>query len=326
MLCERKMRQPRALLPVGLIAILIMLPEVIRNVYVLQLLSNMFMYVVLAESWQMMAGYTKYMNLGHASFFGIGAYVGGILLHDFGISPFLTAIPGGLLAALVAIPVGLVTLRFRGPYFAVVTIALNFLLQLIAFNTDAIGGGRGILLNTLPYDLLTTQSVFYEVFLGMMIMTLIVSYFLHRSNFGRALKTIGEDEAAAEVLGLPTTKLKVQSYVLSAFFPGVAGALWIYNIGYIFPSSAFAVGISISVVLMTLFGGAGSWLGPLLGAPPLYLLSQLISFFISGAFDQIIFGLVLIIVVLRMPNGILGFLRSRGYMINKSEELRKEPA
>jgi branched-chain amino acid transport system permease protein len=293
------------------IALLALFPFLGPPIYFIHLLAGLFMNVGLASSWAMLGGYTGYLSLGQVTFFGIGAYTAAIGLSVYNVSPFLTAPLGGILAALVALVIGYPSLRLRGPYFSVTTLSIAFLCQVAAANTTQMGGGYGIQLPSLPLPIGQTEGVFYLIFMVLAGVVIWVSWMIsERSRFGLALLAIRNDEDVAEVFGVNVVQVKLKAFVLSAFFPGIIGAIWAYQISYIDPHSAFDIGLSIDMLLMAMFGGAGRWIGPMVGACLVYLLSQTLAFVISSELNRVVFGIILVMVVFAMPHGITGFFES----------------
>jgi len=293
-----------AVLGLGLLAVF---PFLGPQIYFVRLLAGLYMQVALAESWNLLGGYTGYLSLGQVTFFGIGAYTSAVCLSTYGISPFLTAPLGGVLAVLVAVAIGYPSLRLRGPYFSVTTLSVAFLAQVAAFNTTQVGGGYGIQLPSLPLPIWQTEAVFYWVFLGLAAAVVWCARAMERSRFGLALLAIRNDEEAAEVFGVDVVRAKLKAFVLSAFFPGVVGGMFAYQISYIDPRSSFDIGLSIDMLLMAMFGGAGRWAGPIVGAGVVYLLAQTLAFVIPSELNRVVFGGILVLVVYAMPQGIMGF-------------------
>jgi branched-chain amino acid transport system permease protein len=289
------------------VGLLVLLPFFGPQIYFIHLFAGLFMQVTLAQSWNLLGGYTRYLSLGHVTFFGVGAYTSAICLNDYGVSPFLTAPLGGILAAFLALIIGYPSLRLRGPYFSVTTLSIAFLAQVAAFNSTPMGGGYGIQLPSLPLPIWQTEVVFYFVFLAMAAVVVWCARRMERSRTGLALLAIRNDEDAAEVFGVDVVRVKLKTFVASAFFPGVAGGVFAYQISYIDPHSAFDIGLSIDMLLMTMLGGAGRWAGPIVGATVVYLLSQTLSFVIPSELNRVVFGLTLVLVVFSMPRGIIGF-------------------
>jgi branched-chain amino acid transport system permease protein len=296
--------RPAAALALGLV---VFFPFLGPQIYFIHLLAGLFMMVALAQSWNLLGGYTGYLSLGHVTFFGIGAYTSAVCLNDYGISPFLTAPLGGVIAALLALIIGYPSLRLRGPYFSVTTLSLAFLAQVAAFNSTPMGGGYGIQLPSLPLPIRQTETVFYFAFLALAVVVVWWARRMERSRSGLALLAIRNDEDVAEVFGVDVVRAKLKAFVMSAFFPGVVGGIFAYQISYIDPHSAFDIGLSINMLLMAMFGGAGRWAGPIVGAAVVYLLSQTLSFVIPSELNRVVFGIILVLVVFAMPHGIIGF-------------------
>jgi len=308
---SRKLRLGLAL---AVILLIVAFPLFQPDLYYVHLFSLLFMYIGLTASWNIIGGYAGYLNLGHVTFFGIGAYTSAYLMTEAGINPFLTAPLGGFLACLVAVVIGYPSLRLRGPYFAVVTLSIALLAQVVFANITQVGGGDGIIVPSMPVEIQQSESIFYWTFLGIAIGIVYFTYRLERSQFGLALLAIRNDEEAASVFGVNVVKTKLTAFVLSTYFPGVLGGIYVYQISYIEPGSAFDIGLSIDMVLMTMVGGAGTWLGPILGSTLIYLLSQVLAFVIPSELNRVVFGVILIAVVYTMPRGLVGVVRSLAYV------------
>lgn len=279
--------------------------------YFLSFIFKIFMYVILAESWNLIGGFTGYLSFGHVAFFGIGVYTSSMLFQLFGLTPFIGAIPAGLLASLVAWIIGYPCLRLRGPYFAVVTLSFAFIADLVVKNWSFLGGSEGIHLKLLPMDIQLSRSIFYEIFLGLALATALIARRIQTGKFGLGLAAIREDEDVAQTLRINTSKLKMRAFVLSSFFPGVAGGIYAYYISYVHPDIVFDINISILIVLMALFGGGGSWVGPVIGAVALSIINEFLSLFVQPEFARIIYGMLFMAVILFMPDGIVAFVEKR---------------
>ncbi len=285
------------------------------EVYYISFMFSVFMYVVLASSWNFIGGYGGYLSFGHAAFFGIGAFATAKVAAVFKLTPLLTilaAIPAGGVAVLVALIIGYPCLKIRGPYFAVVTLCFAFVVDLLVKNIEFLGGADGIWLKFMDIPEKMSRTIMYEVMLLLMIITLCVSWFFGRSRFGAGLTAIRADEEVAETMAIPAAKLKIQAFILSAFFPGVAGGLFAYYLTYIHADVVFNVNISILIVLMAMFGGGGTWLGPIIGAVVLTGVNEGLSTFAQAEIARIIYGALFIVVTIFMPNGIIDFFRKKG--------------
>ncbi len=295
-----------------LLAALALFPWLGGPVYFTSLLFTVFLYVVLAVSWNIIGGLTGYLSFGHVVFFGLGAYSTALLAKGLSLSSwgvFLSAIPAGGVAGLVALIVGYPVLRLKGPYFAVITLCFAFVVELAIKNLDFLGGADGLWLKELKLPIAAARAVFYEIMLFLVVVVVALSAYVESSRFGAGLRTIKADEEVAQAVGINTPALKIQAFVLSAAFPGVAGGLYAYYLTYIHPDIVFDVNISILIVLMALFGGGRSWLGPVLGAIILSLINEALSTFLKAELARIIYGLLFIGVILYLPDGLLSLRR-----------------
>jgi branched-chain amino acid transport system permease protein len=267
-------------------------------------------FMVAASSWNIFSGYSGYLALGHAVFFGCGGYAVALAARDwhvaggwgvFALLPF-----GGLVAGLIAIPVGLVALRTRRHTFVVVTIAIFFIFQLAAFNLGFTGGTSGILLPIAPFSPTNYNQPFYYVALVILILTVLVSWSVRRSRFGLQLLAIRDDEDRALGLGVKTRRVKLTAFVISAIPVGMVGGLYFYFVGQVFPQFAFDPLFDVSLALMGFFGGLGTIAGPLLGALVLESLQQYLTQTVSGNGTYLIaYGVLFLAVILIMPRGIV---------------------
>lgn len=297
------------------IAMLAAFPCLEPEVYYLSFMFSVFMYVILASSWNFIGGYAGYLSFGHAAFFGIGAFATAKAASVFELSPLMTilaSIPAGALAALVGLIVGYPCLKIRGPYFSVVTICFAFVVELTVKNVEFFGGAEGIYLKFMDIPEKLSRSIMYEVMLLLMVVTLSVAWWLSRSRLGAGLRAIRSDEEVAETMAIPTAKIKIQAFILSAFFPGIAGGLFAYYLTYIHADVVFNISISILIVLMAMFGGGGTWLGPIIGAVILTVVNEGLSTFAQAEIARIIYGALFIVVTIFMPNGIIDFFRKKG--------------
>jgi len=303
------------LISILMIFILGVIPLAKPPIYLMTLFLTMFMYIALCESWNLIGGYTGYLSFGHAAFFGVGGYTTAILMINYGLSPFLTAGIGGILAVILALIVGYPCLRLKGPYFAVVTLCFAWVIQIVFLNLNFTGGNVGLWLPLMKHDIFVTRAIFYEAMLILMIIVVLFTIHIERSKLGAGLRAIREDEDVAQTLGINTTKLKLIAFGLSAFFPGIIGGIYSYYITFIHPSSMFDPTLSIILVLMALFGGRGTWQGPIIGAGTITIINELLTSFIGAEIARIIYALLFIGVVVFMPTGIMasikGFMKKR---------------
>ncbi len=296
-----------ALLFLAVIALLGLFP-LVATPYHISLFLMIFMYIALAQSWNIISGYTGYISFGHVSFFGVGAYTATLLILRLGYPWPMASILGGVAATILSVIVGYPCLRLKGPFFAIAMLGLSQLLMLIVMMLHSItGGGEGL---ALP-PIVKTVPTYYAMGLTAMVVVLL-TYRISRSKLGLRLMAIREDEVAAEVMGINTTNHKLVAFMLSAFFPGLAGGINAWYVSYIDPPSNFAVLISIQMVIMAMFGGGGTVWGPVLGATILSLFSEF--FWARFPFlHQGLFGMLIVVVILFMPRGIMGLFRDRGW-------------
>lgn len=293
----------------------------IESLAILNILTTALIAVVLSQAWSVLGGYGGYLNLGTAAFYGIGAYTVAILNHSFGWPPFLTAVLGGLTAVVAAIIIGIPSLRIRGVYFAILTLILTFLVQRLAFSVPITRGALGIFLDPLEMEPRRLEQLFYFIFLGLAALVTLIVRIVENSRFGHALVAIREDEDAAAILGVRTTRTKMYALGMGAFFMGLVGALVAQRVTFIDPDAAFSMTNSINPVIMAMYGGAGYWQGPLIGAPLVVLLGELLRVVFGGIgifgptvpaeAGRLIFGAILIGVALYARQGVMGIIRPR---------------
>jgi branched-chain amino acid transport system permease protein len=274
----------------------------------LNTLGLVFMYVVMTQAWNILGGYGGYFNFGLVTFFGVGAYTTALLFHFYKLSPFLTAPLAGLAAALLAFLIGIPTLRLRGAYFAVVTMIVTFAVQILVLDLPFTQGAIGVFLSPLDLSPRATEQLFYFVFLGLALAMTALIYAMENSNFGWALVAIREDEDAAEIIGVRTTAIKWIGNAVAGFATGLVGGIYAIRILYIEPTSTFSLDISLNVVLMAVIGGAGTWLGPLIGAPLVLLVAEALRVTVTSEVNRVIFSLIMIVMALYMPRGLMGLI------------------
>ncbi len=280
-----------------------------RNLGVLNALATVFMYAILSQAWNILGGYGGYLNFGMVTFFGIGAYTTALLFHFYQISPFMTAPVAGLAAAIAGFIIGLPTLRLRGSYFAIVTMIISFAVQILVLDLPFTQGALGVYLDPLPLTPLGLERLFYFVFLVMAVSMTVLVYAIEHSNFGWALVAIREDEDAAEIVGVHTTEMKWIANVIASGIAGIVGGLYAQRIMYLEPIGTFSFDISLNVVLMAVIGGPGTWQGPLLGAPVVLLVADMLRVVVTSEVNRTIFSLVVIFIALFVPGGVMGLAR-----------------
>jgi branched-chain amino acid transport system permease protein len=278
------------------------------TVYLRSFLMFTMMYVVLALSWNIISGFTGYTSFGHVAFYGIGAYACAILVADHGWHWIPTLLVGAVVAGLVALAIGYPVLRLKGPYFAIAMLGAAEGTRVIATVWDSLThGGLGISFPNVENSFPT-----YYAMLILMVLTIAVAYVVGHSRFGVRLNAIREDEVAAEALGVNTTLYKLAAFGLSAIFPAAAGGIQAYKVLYIDPPSVFFVQITIAMALMSMLGGKGTVVGPIVGAVLLYTIQELTWVNFPTA-HLIAYGVFIIIVARFMPRGLMGFAIDRGW-------------
>jgi branched-chain amino acid transport system permease protein len=271
-------------------------------------------YVVLATAWNILGGYMGYINFGAAAFFAMGAYGTVVIQKLFPMPPMIVLIiAGGIIAGMVGLVMGYLTLRLRGAFFAIATLALAVVLQTLITNWGFVGGSRGAYIVRPPQAPLLETYVQYLflVMLVLSVLALITARAIERSRLGYGFATIRDDELAAESSGVPTLKLKLIATTLSGAMMGMAGAPFPYYINYLDPGSGFNLAFAINAIAMPVIGGTTSWLGPLIGAVLLGSIQQYATVAISSAADlsNLIVGVLLVLFVIIAPHGIVGMFR-----------------
>ena len=267
-------------------------------------------FMVAATAWNAFAGLSGYIALGHAVFFGSGAYalaIGAEKLHLAGGWAVFALVPfAGAVAGLIAIPFGLIALRTRRHTFVVITIAIFFIFQLSAFNLGITGGSSGLQTPTPLWTAIGYNQRFYYVAALILVLTVAMAWGIRRSRFGLQLLAIRDDEDRARGLGVRTARVKLLAFVASAIPTGMVGAVYAYFLGQIFPQFAFDPLFDITIALMAFFGGLGTLSGPLLGALVLESLQQefTLNFSADGLY-LIVYGALFLVVILLLPRGVI---------------------
>ena len=290
-------RQSVVALALAGVALFALLPLVVGP-YALGIGLGLLMWIALAESWAMFSGLSGYISLGHAVFYGVGAYATVLLWQ---VVPLWLAIPlSGVAAGLLAVCLGWPCLRVRGPYFVILTLGVSEFVKYIVISTEAALGRQGRLLIGTP-----SLTVLFEAMLALAVVSMIVLYVVRSSKLGAGLLAIREDEVAAEAVGVNATALKLLAFTLSALIPGMVGGLMILRSTYFEPLQAFSPTTSFTIVTIAILGGTDEVPGPLLGAMLLVLMSELLWARAPEVY-MIILGVLLVAFVLFLPEGLLG--------------------
>ena len=301
-------------LVIGLFAVAFLLyPILVDNAYYRYVGVLLLMGMATATAWNVMGGFTGYISLGHSAFFGLGAYVLGLAVTKGGVSHWLMLPLAGLAVAVFALVIGYVSVQARGASFVIVTIALVYILNLMAQGWRDLTGGSAGLSIPQPFDLPRADRhlIYYYIFFGLFIVCIVCWWTISRSKFGMGLRAIREDEDKAEAMGVPTTLFKVVAFAVSAGLTGVAGGLYAMWFGFIDPIFVFAVIVGADMVLMAMLGGIRHLYGPALGALVVVPSSQVFLVeFGSTQIHLVAAGVLLAAVVLLMPEGIIPMARN----------------
>ena len=279
--------------------------------------------LVMALAWNILGGYAGYVNFGSAAFFGLGAYSAIVALQSFGASLITLIIMGGVFAGIVGFATGYLTLRLKGVYFAIATLALLVVSETLIVNWDYVGGAAGAYVlpkrNPMIFGVLIVgkkgalfgnyKELLFFLMCVIALATIVICRFIERSKIGRGLAALRDNEEAAESMGVPTLKLKLIATTLSAAIMGVTGGIFPYYLTFVDPISAFNLEISINALAMPLIGGTATWLGPVLGAIVLGTVQQFITVMISSSVNLLVVGLFLVAFVIFAPDGFLGLIK-----------------
>jgi branched-chain amino acid transport system permease protein len=297
---------------------LVAFPFAVRDPFYQQIVVMALMYGALGAAWNLVGGFLGRVSFGHAVFLGLGAYATLLLLHHLKLSPWLGIPAGGIAAAAAAFVVGRPTLRLTGHYFAMATIALLAVAQLVFVNWNWAGGATGVeapIANSVWLLLFRSRAPYYWIALVLAIATLAATIALVRSKAGYYWRAINGDEAAARSLGVPADRYKLIAFVLSAAITGIWGGFYAIYVGFIDPDSAFSLTMSIQIVLVAILGGVGTLAGPWLGAALLIPLAEgmRVALGASGrGLDLLLYGLAIVLVSLFLPRGLITLRVRRG--------------
>lgn len=268
-------------------------------------------YVVLATAWNIMGGYMGYVNFGSAGFFAIGAYTS-VVLYKLVQAPLLVMIPvAGIVCGLIGLGTGYLTLRLRGVFFAIATLALAVVLETLMTNWEYVGGASGAYVLR-PREIAPFGDYVEYLFFMMLVLAVFavaVARWIENSKIGRGFAAIRDDELAAECSGVPTLRLKLISTTVSGFLMGVAGAPFALYVSFIEPVSAFNLIYAVNAIAMPMIGGATTWIGPVIGALLLGSAQQVATVTISSELNLLIVGVLLVFFVIAAPDGIVGLVR-----------------
>ena len=266
--------------------------------------------VIIAVAWNMLGGFTGYVNFGSAGFFAVGVYTSVALHKAFGLPLPVLVLASGIISALLGLAAGYLTLRLKGIYFASATLAVALILETVAANWEYVGGAAG------TYVLQPKESFIFDNYTELLFMLMLllaiaataVSRYLSSSRLGQGLSAIRDDELAAECAGVPTLKLKLISATTMGFFMGAAGAPFPFFIAFVDPLSAFALLITVNSIAMPMIGGTAVWYGPVIGALILGAVQEVTTVTISSEINLLVVGVVLVLFITLAPKGLVGLV------------------
>ncbi len=325
------MRMFKAVGLLALLAIFIAFPQVFTDPATTGIALFALMFAAAAVGWNIFSGYTGYISLGHAAYFGLGAYAMAILCQNWHIpadyTPFLLLPLAGLVAAVFALPVGWIALRVRRHTFVVITIAMFFIFQLLAFNlTPFTNGSIGLNLPLIiKWNGYFVNYPFYYVTLGVLVLAIAISWWVRNSKYGLGLLAIRDDEDRALGLGVKTGSSKLAAFAISAFIVGMVGAIWAYSVQAIYPQTAFDATFDVAIALMAFLGGLGTISGPILGALILESTQQYFTLqYGASGYYLVVYGALFLVVILLLPRGIIPTLSDRWAKYQATRLRRRE--
>jgi branched-chain amino acid transport system permease protein len=304
----------------SIVVLLFALPFFNINSFYLHLMITIFMYAAMSQSWNVIAGMSGQISLGHGAFFGLGAYSSAFFYMEYGISPWVGIVIGIFLSAIVAILIGLSVLRLSGHYFAIATLLIGISFQVIFQRWDFVGAASGLWVPLTEVDswnaiqFHSSKVPYYYIFLIFFLITFFLIWLLDRSKIGFRFRAVRDDPQAAASLGINVSKHKIIAYAISAMIMAPMGSLFAQYILIIDPDRVFSFDISIFVLLLTVLGGVGNIWGPLIGTVILIPITEYSRIWFGGtggAIDLMIYGIILMLICVFRPAGIISLLPSR---------------
>ena len=289
----------------------ILVTKAVDNRFVFYASYVVLQFVVLATAWNILGGFTGYVNFGSAAFFAVGAYTSIALNKALGLPLPILIIAAGIICGLIGLGAGYLTLRLRGVFFAIATLALAVVLETLVINWDYVGGASGVVVMP-PQEVFFFDDVIEALFSLMLLLAILsvaIARYVSISKIGRGLAAIRDDEVAAECTGVPTLKLELIATTLSGALMGIAGAPYPFYVTYIEPASAFNLTYAVNSIAMPMIGGTTTWFGPVIGAVLLGVMQQWATVTISSELNLLIVGVMLVVFVVLAPQGIVGLVR-----------------
>jgi branched-chain amino acid transport system permease protein len=307
----------------AVLVLLLIFPMVVTQIFPLQVMILVFMYAMLGVAWNIMGGYAGMFSFGQAAFFGIGAYTSSFLLMTFHVNPWIGLIAGGVVAALVAAAIGYPCSNLRGHYFAIASIAFAEIVRVHFNNWTLVNAAEGISLPMLDESFINfmfhnSKVPYYYIMLAFLILALVVCYFVATSKMGYYFRAIRESHDVAEVLGVNVVRYRLIAIMISAFLSAMAGTFYAQYVLYIDPESVMLLAISIQIVLLSMLGGAGSIMGPVIGAAVLIPIAEVTRVWLGHrgtGVDMLIYGFLITIISVYQPQGVWGLLSRIGNRI-----------
>jgi branched-chain amino acid transport system permease protein len=309
----------RFLIPGGLLALALVYPLLVQSLPVYERLGALVLLGAIgASAWNIVGGYAGQVSVGHAVFFGFGAYSAVVVYTHLGWPPIAGAPLGMALSVLLAAAIGVPTLRLSGHYFSMATIAVGELIRVLSSTSEFLGGAQGLGGPAIPrtvFDLsFLSATPFYYIFLGVLLLLLWLTWAIERGRMGFYLRAIKDSERAARSLGVSAGRYKLYAYMLSGAFTSLAGSLYLCMFGFVDPESGFGILISVKMVVMAALGGAGQLFGPLVGALILVPLEELSNSLLGGqgaGLTFVVYGAIIVIIARFLPSGLLSLLDRR---------------
>jgi branched-chain amino acid transport system permease protein len=268
-------------------------------------------FIVLSTAWNILGGYAGYVNFGTGAFFGFGSYAAVVLFKALQAPLAVQILAGTLVGAALGFAVGIMTLRLRGIFFAIATVAILFIAETLMVNWRYVGGATGLQLLrpevTAPFA--TYTRMLFVVMAGLAVISIAVARYIQVSWVGRGLRAIRDSEEAAECSGVPTLKLKLVACVLSGALMGAAGAPMPMYLSFIEPASSFSLNWGVSALAMPMIGGTAHWIGPVIGAFLLGSIQQIVTVTISNEINVLVVGVLLVLFVVLAPDGVVGLFK-----------------
>jgi branched-chain amino acid transport system permease protein len=311
-------RWARAAAGLLLLAALLAFPLVFTLPYPRDVMIRIFLYAMLAQAWNLLAGYCGQISLGHAVFFGTGAYTSSMLVKTFDLTPWAGMLAGALLAVVLSQIIGYPVFQLRGHYFAIATIAVGEIVQTLVLNWDWVGGARGLFVpikrpdSFINFQFHQSKQNYYYIALGLLLFALWITRRIERSRTGYYFRAIREDQDAAASLGIPVARYKQRAMAVSAGLTALGGTFYAQYVLFIDPESVLPLSLSILICLVAVLGGVGTLWGPLIGAAVLVPLGEATRVYLGGtgkAIDLMIYGALIMVISVVQPGGIMALAR-----------------